>query len=50
MWEPLKSAPGTGNLFKNIGFEQLNKDYYIYFIIYMLLMYFLNNSILKDKP
>ena len=36
MWEPLLSALGKANLFKNIGFEQLNKDYYI-FILFIYL-------------
>ena len=34
MWDPLLSAPGKANLFKNIGFEQLNRTiiflYYLY--------------------
>lgn len=32
MWEPLLSAPGKANLFKKIGIEQLNKDYYIFIL------------------
>ena len=36
MWDPLLSAPGKANLFKNIGFEQLNKNYYI-FILFIYL-------------